>query len=502
MSSFKRFYIPGTVLLLTLGALGLYAATMGQTLVLEHGGSDGAELAVAVHTLGIPHPTGYPTYVLLAQAFQSIPWGSLVSRLNLFSACAAALTVGLVSLSAACLFPPKETFLPALSAALTAGLTLTAGGLFWSQALIAEVYTLHSAFLALLIWLMLRWHHRDGWALPLAGLVFGLGLGNHVSLLFLLPAIAVLLYRSRVPRGKALLATGLLLLGLGVYLYLPLRALADPWLNWGDPRSWPAFWGHISGQSYRTFLFQVPWSQVLARLASTARLLLADMAPWGVLLGLAGLVLLSREDRPTLALTAIPAVLGTLLALTYGGADSQVHLLPLYLAWALWAGLAGGSLVRVLYRRLGRRAVLVTALLSLLPLLLLPRGWSTWSLRNRTGPLPILRETLDSLPAGALLLSETDEQTFPLWYAQVVDGSRPDVVLVDTRLLEWPWYRQQLPSRYPGLVLPRNGPTADWLHTLLQGNIERPAFSLTPLALPEGYRLRPAGPIYQILPSQ
>lgn len=502
MSSFKRFYIPCTVLLLALAALGLYAATMGRALVLEHGGSDGAELAVAAHTLGIPHPTGYPTYVLLAQAFRALPWGSLAGRLNLFSACAAALTVGLVGLSAAYLFTPQDSPLPALSAALTASLTLAAAGLFWSQALIAEVYTLHCAFTATLIWLMLRWRQGAGWALPLAGLALGLGLGNHVSLLFLLPGIAVLLYRSQVPKRRALLTVALLLLGLSVYLYLPLRAAEDPWLNWGNPRGWPAFWGHISGQSYRTFLFQVPRSQVLARLASTARLLLSDMAPWGVLLGLTGLILLSRENRTILVLSVPPAVLGALLALTYGGADSQVHLLPLYLGWALWAGAAGGHLVGALYQRFGRKAALATALLPLLALPLLLRGWLAWNLRDQIGPLPTLEETLDALPAGALLLSKADEQTFPLWYAQVVDGIRPDIVLVDTRLLEWAWYRRQLPSRYPGLVLPQDDLSEDWWHTLLQVNGERPVFCLAPLALPEGYRLRAEGPVYQILPPQ
>ncbi|MGC9023387.1 MAG: glycosyltransferase family 117 protein, partial [Chloroflexia bacterium] len=142
----RRTSVPlyGVALLAALAAGALYAAGAAPGLTLRYGGSDGGELAVAVYTLGIPHPTGYPTYVLLAQAVRLFPWGTFAGRLNLFSALAGALTVGLVALVAGELFP-EETF-SALVAALTAGLSLAVSGLFWSQALIAEVYALHTFF--------------------------------------------------------------------------------------------------------------------------------------------------------------------------------------------------------------------------------------------------------------------------------------------------------------------------------------------------------------------
>ncbi len=491
----------GAALLAALLALGVYAATAAPGLALTAGGADGAELAVAVHTLGIPHPTGYPTYLLLAQAARAFPWGALAGRLSLFSAGAAALAVGVLALAAAELFLEEELRFPAFVGALTAGLVLAAAGLFWSQAVIVEVYTLHTLFLALAVWLLLRWRRRGGPYLPLAGLALGLGLGNHVSLAFVVAgAGAFLLVSPRRPRRRELLGA-LIALGVGllVYLYLPLRAAADPWLNWGDPRTWAAFWEHVGGLAYRRYLFQVPLPQVLGRLSAVAQLLLRDMAPHGVLLGLGGAIVLGRRDRAAFVLLGIPSGLGLLLAVTYGGADSYVHLLPLYAAWALGAGVAGGMAAVLLRTRWGPRVALAALLLPLLGLPLFVRGWGEWDRRRAPAPAAVWEEALAAMPPGGILLTNLDEQTFPLWYLQVVDGRRPDVALVDVRLLEWAWYRRQLPARYPGLVVPGEG-SGEVLRALLEANAGRPAFSMGPVPLPEGYLLAHRGRLYEVVP--
>lgn len=508
-------------LLAALLALGAYAATAAPGIALTEGGADGAELAVAVGTLGIPHPTGYPTYLLLAQAARLLPGGALAGRLSLFSALAAALAVGSVALAAAELFPGKDRRFPAFVAALTAGLVLAAAGLFWSQAVIVEVYTLHALFLALAAWLLLRWRRRGGICLPLAGLALGLGLGNHVTLAFAVAGAGIffLIHPSPPPAARGLQAgpgffltqvhrrptlrelmgaLGALGAGLLVYLYLPLRAAADPWLNWGDPRTWSAFWEHVGGLAYRRYLFQVPLAQALGRVSAVAGLLLRDLLPRGAILGLGGAILLGRRDRAALALLGIPAGLGLLLAVTYGGADSYVHLLPLYVAWALWAGVAAGMVAILLRTRWGARVALAALLLPLLALPLFVRGWGQWNRRQAPTPTAVWEEALAAMPPGGILLSNVDEQTFPLWYLQVVDGRRSDVVLVDVRLLEWAWYRRQLPARYPGLAVPEGD--EDRLRALLVANAGRPAFSMGPVPLPAGYLLQSSGSLFRVVP--
>jgi len=75
-------------------------------------------------------------------------------------------------------------------------LLLAFAPLFWGHSLIAEVYTLHLFLITLVLWLMLRWRNGEG-ALPLAALVFGVGLGNHITLTFMGPAILLLLWSGR-----------------------------------------------------------------------------------------------------------------------------------------------------------------------------------------------------------------------------------------------------------------------------------------------------------------
>ena len=113
-------------------------------------GGDTAKFQFLGGVLGIGHPTGYPLYLLLNWAFGHLPVGDLAYRANLLSAV-------LGALAAALLVPALErtgigTWLSAVGALLFA-FSYTE----WSQAVVAEVYTLHAAFLAAALWTLLDW---------------------------------------------------------------------------------------------------------------------------------------------------------------------------------------------------------------------------------------------------------------------------------------------------------------------------------------------------------
>ncbi|MBI1856458.1 MAG: DUF2723 domain-containing protein, partial [Chloroflexi bacterium] len=78
-----------TPLLLGGGLVAIYLATMAPGLTWANYGSDGGDLVTAAATGGVAHPTGYPVYLLMAQAFQLIPVGSLAYRTSLMSGLAA-----------------------------------------------------------------------------------------------------------------------------------------------------------------------------------------------------------------------------------------------------------------------------------------------------------------------------------------------------------------------------------------------------------------------------
>ena len=243
---------------------------------------DGGELQFAAWTAGLPHPTGYPLYMTLGWVWSHLldaaGLASPARAMTLLSVLFAALAVGLTYLLARTLIdlglPQVSPVLQRL-AALLAALTFAFTPTFWSQAVVTEVYTLNAAFIALILWLALLWRWRvegGGWRVesivesgkrfaraglcaasrrdrpcpirssfdPLLAafaLTFGLSLAHHRTTLLLAPFVLVFL-AWQAPAGywrshrrnilwMALLALAPLLL----YLYVPLRANATPYLT-------------------------------------------------------------------------------------------------------------------------------------------------------------------------------------------------------------------------------------------------------------------------------
>lgn len=63
-----------------------YSFTIAPDITWAHFSTDGGDLIAAAATGGVPHPGGYPLYLILARPFQLIPVGTLAFRTNLFSA--------------------------------------------------------------------------------------------------------------------------------------------------------------------------------------------------------------------------------------------------------------------------------------------------------------------------------------------------------------------------------------------------------------------------------
>src|SRR5258706_6567070 len=215
--------LPAMVLAAAL-ALAVYGALAAPTVMF----GDSAEFQTVALTGGIPHATGYPTFVLVGRLFARLPLPDRAFRITFMSVCFGAASVALLVLV---LHELGIGLVPAIIGALLFGSTFT----FWRVALRAEVYTL-STFVALLaVWrviVALRGTSLHDSAV--AGLLLGLTLTGHLS--FILPvallglALAWHVFRARPPAGRELaLLLGAFLLGLTPYLYLV----------WADTRPFP-----------------------------------------------------------------------------------------------------------------------------------------------------------------------------------------------------------------------------------------------------------------------
>jgi hypothetical protein len=410
-----------------------------------------------VLTGGVPHPTGYPLYLLLSDAAQRIFTGSPVTRQALVSALPAALCVGLTFLYIATLLMDKPT-LPRLTSAALAALCLMAAPLFWSQAVIVEVYALNALFTVLiLLWMELAFTCGDTpsrstlFTLTAFAFIGGLGLGNHRTILLAYPLAAAgvyALYRRPATRLTAVWCAIGWLSGLVTYAVLPLRAAGNPPVNWGGASTWPGFLWLVSGGDYDRLLFGIAPAEYIPRLLALGRLLWDQFGLLACFAGLMG-AFSDEADRRTRWLTIYLFAAACVMAVGYKTNDSQVYLLPAFLVFVTW--IARG-LVSAWTFRISRRqtigwvqAVLIAAHIAVT----FPGRLAQFSVQS-DDLARYAQSTLTGAAAGERVYPQTDGETFALWYYQYTQGLRPDVPVISRGLLRYDWYRDSLTRLYPG----------------------------------------------------
>jgi hypothetical protein len=418
-------------------ALAVYGLTLAPDLTFANYGVDGGELITAAVTLGIPHPPGYPTYVLLGHLFSYLPLGTIAYRFNLFSAVAMALAAGFVTAVAGHeMVRDRENGRQSVATSKAAakwvppaaGLTFALMPLVWNQALITEVYALNALFLAAFLWALL-----SGRPAGQVGVLLGLSLTGHLTSYLMAPLALLILPAGAWPR----LALGVVA-GLAPLLALPLLAQSNSPFSWGEPTSLERWWWLVSGQLYHGNAGALPAAEVGVRLLRWSRQLVIQLSWIGVPLLLLSLSSQWQEKRRTDAVLWFVLLLYGALALTYNTADAAVFFLPglLLLSILLISGL----------RRLGTAALL-------LPLAALALNFSQQSLRYEEDALrPQAEALLAAAPPAAILLTPGDETGFALAYFHYVERQRADIILVDDHLLAFEWYRRRLKNHYPELA--------------------------------------------------
>lgn len=461
-----RFAGPAVGLSAAAGVLVAYLLTLAPGVVWAGAGIDSGDLAAAVAVGGVPHPTGYPTLMLLGLAVRAIPLGDLALRLNVLTALLAAASLVPLGLLAARLRPSAGTSLPVPEAVAAAAVLALYGlaPLVWSNAIVTEVY----AFASLFLWSSLYAAARAGdgaatakggvrWAAA-AGVLLGLGIGAHVTVMLGAPALAVILladgWRQRMARRLAAHAAAGVAAGCTVYMYLPIAGSLDPPINWGDPTTPERFWSVVSGEIYRS---RLGGSDVGATAAKAAWLLGEPVRQltW-VLLPLlaAGGVWLTRRHPRTLLATGWIAISALAVGTIFTSRDDQVFTLPMLAVAALWSmpgvhevarlAAAGGAGVQRLVAAVLPTLLIATAVIrgtELAPEI---------SMCDARHAGAFAHAALVQAESGSVLLTQDDRATFPLWYARYAPGGRTDVTILDLRLWQFAWYRHLL-GRHAGI---------------------------------------------------
>jgi 4-amino-4-deoxy-L-arabinose transferase-like glycosyltransferase len=299
---------------------------------------DSGTLQAKAAVLGIGHPTGYPTFIILGNLFTHLPLGDPAYRVNLSSAAYGALAALMVYLTSLRLV--GRNFVSVVASALGA-LAFAATPLLWSQSVVTEVYTLNALLVAATFYALLLWRDsRKEWHLLLAGLLTGLSVTAHMTSGLLIPAgiLFVLAANCGVLRRPRLLAKGALsvLLGLSPYLYLPLRDSMNPPMDYGRASQLEGFLFLITGGNFRGQMLAYGPQQIPDRIGMYTSHLLQQFPSLLLAAALVGLIALARRDL--YALVLLGSFLFTYLAYTleYSISDIQPYFIPTYLILSLF----------------------------------------------------------------------------------------------------------------------------------------------------------------------
>ncbi len=425
--------------------VALYAPTLSPSVVL----GDGGELQMLSYVAGVSHRTGYPLYLILGWVVTHLPLGGDAAfRLTLFSMCSAAAAVAVFFLLLRELGVQR-------SIAILSSIVLASAPQLWIHAAAAEVYPLAIFFLVLGSLLLVRWGQGKTplWTVTL---VFGLALAHHISIRLLGPAVLfyLLLVDHRLPLRPRhwMPALATLLVPLGLYAYVPLRA--------HHFLSMPALQGQIVGVSKAVASGYVsPWyvssgpveyfivsgysGSVLGGIFPS-REALAQL--WGIwsyqapvlivlpltLLGL-GTMLVRRARVGVYFLLAflIPAWAALRFLGEVGGEVNQ--LLGTWVLVILWFAVGAQALVRWLEARRRLRnwlPALPVVLLALVAVYNIAAGFPEALQRRQTEIRAEAQDILvEPLPPGAVIAGPWVETT-PLRYLQRVEGVRPDLWII------------------------------------------------------------------------
>lgn len=465
-------------ILLVISLLGIYLKTLAPGLSWANNGSDGGDLIAAAATGGVAHPTGYPLYLVLARGFQLIPIGSLAFRTNLLSAIAAALAAVLVYFVVTQYLSSREVersprWLAGLISAYAFGLS----PLVWSQAVITEVYTLNALFLALILFLV-SYTAIQKKGQPnldrMLGLAIGLAAGNHVTIILIFPIVLFSRISVQAATGKWQFDVRSLfrrlawtVMGLLIYLSLPLRAFSKPPINWGNPLTFEGFKWLVTGKLYQDQILALTPAFVLERARAIAGLLIEQFGIPGLVFGLMGIIVFYKRSQlywQTIWIFSAYSV----LALGYATFDSFLYLIPAFLGFSIWIGLGVSGVMGLVAQKSPRFGISLSLIFVIYLFLLAGSHWSQVDASRDARAENFGREALSKAQEDSIVFAKGDKAIFTLWYFHFALHQRADLVIIAPDLLHFDWYRESLRDTYPQLVITDAIQTAEALKAVNQ----------------------------------
>lgn len=446
---------------------------------------------------GVVHPTGYPLFIAMHQGWvRLVPWGSVAWRANLLSAVFGAAAV-------AALYAVLRVVEVRRPVAAAAALVFAFSPTFWTQSVVAEVYSLHILFLASVTACLGHWRKgaANGWLLAGLGL-YALSFGHHLTTGLALPGIVWLVWSDReraLTWRNAAFVAGAVAVSASQYLYL--LHLSDTGIyHEAKIESFGDVVNYVTGGQFKDAMFNYSWYGLLvARVPLLFRFLreeyLVLLVPMivGVRQGL-------RADRARRDIAVQVLLLGVCTAIyimNYDVPDLVVFSLPLFLALAVFLGWGLDSIVDGVTARWPddhRVAPAIGVSLAALVLTVAVVDYGRSSQRGNVEDAERIETALDVVGDHAVLVTDGYHDSEYLWYYLIAEDLDEERDLVLANMVTPAQVKQYFTS---------GGRTG--LVALVARGVDRPGRGLAPVYTVsdhQAYTLAAAGlPLTEVAPS-
>ncbi|HLA26238.1 MAG TPA: DUF2723 domain-containing protein, partial [Patescibacteria group bacterium] len=442
----------------------VYLLTLAPTIYIE----DAAEFAAAVPTLGITHPSGFPLYMLLGKLFTIlVPVGEMAFRVNLFSAVTTSFALAVFYYALRSLLTIEKNWSnpsKATAIAFISSLTLGFSQMIWHEATYAEVYPLYFLFAISFLWCLAKWREtKDLRFVYILIFLMGLSLTNHLSIIVYFPGIAffiLLFWNRKILEFKPIVfCIFLFILPLSLYLYLPIRAAANPEfyfkvLNAGSPAGAAESVEQFAAASLNSSTRITQNS--LAYFANISSDIFEEFPIMVLIIASAGLFFLFFRDKKLWFVVLVFSGLGSfgvIGGLTHGQPYNGIVwwflryflpylLIPIAILFAF--GLSG--IFDFMYKiKLSKTVIVIVIVIAAsIPIQSLAQFWKINNKSQYWVADDYSTQMLDSLPRNAVLIANNhdmnnDIELFSLAYLQIVEKYRPDVMVIsDTPMTRRP----------------------------------------------------------------
>jgi len=404
---------------------------------------DSGEFLSAATTLGIGHPYGHPLFWLIGRIAILFHQSAPAAMMNHLTALFSAGTCVVVGFLARNRTSAQLSLIPRLAVVFTVTAVYGFSQTVWMQATFVEVYNIQALFLVLAIYLFDSYLLKKGSVLYIYAAVYFWGiaitLGLYAGFIILLP-MAMWIQNKREINIRLLHILPLPLfftLGLSVWIYLPVRTLAQPVYFFQQIDSLSALFQYLSRSYYAGW--NVPGIEAYPMtLLKMGGLFLKNLGIWGCLLfGLGFWYLRSLKEKfgaaPYLLVTCL-LILGFSilipLNMTFRQMDGMdVYYIPILLMAVPILTYGSNRIAHFLRKRF-------IFLMFLPALLLIGLRWSTLSISGKNSYEHFRSYLIDNTPEHVTVISAVDEISYAYYYSVFALGNPKDFQLVNPRNIE------------------------------------------------------------------